>query len=92
MCERREEWLHDAVEPTACVEGAPAHCAALERAVGAAELRRVENLLTLILLDRRWSAHLALIEDIREGIHLQRYGGRVPSPNSRGRSSAPTPP
>jgi len=78
MCERREEWLHDAIEPTACVEGAPDHYAALERVVGAAELRRVENRLTLILLDRRWSAHLALIEDIREGIHLQRYGGRDP--------------
>ena len=50
----------------------------MERAVGAAQLRRVENRLTLILLDRRWSAHLALIEDIREGIHLQRYGGRDP--------------
>ena len=34
--------------------------------------------LTLLLLDRRWSDHLALIEDIREGIHLQRYGGREP--------------
>jgi preprotein translocase subunit SecA len=30
------------------------------------------------LLDRHWSDHLALIEDIREGIHLQRYGGRQP--------------
>jgi preprotein translocase subunit SecA len=78
MCERREEWLHDAIQPTACVEGAPEHYAALERAVGAAELRRAENRLTLILLDRRWSGHLGLIEDIREGIHLQRYGGRDP--------------
>ncbi len=78
MCERREEWLHDAIEPTACIEKAPEHYAELERAVGAAELRRVENRLTLILLDQRWSAHLALIEDIREGIHLQRYGGRNP--------------
>ena len=30
------------------------------------------------VLDRGWSDHLALIEDIREGIHLQRYGGREP--------------
>jgi preprotein translocase subunit SecA len=78
MCERRQEWLHDAIEPTACAEGAPEHYADLEPAVGAAELRRVENRLTLILLDRRWSGHLGLIEDIREGIHLQRYGGRDP--------------
>ncbi len=37
-----------------------------------------ERRLALILLDRRWSDHLALIDDIREGIHLQRYGGRLP--------------
>jgi len=41
-------------------------------------LRRTENRLTMHLLDRRWSAHLALVEDIREGIHLQRLGGREP--------------
>ena len=75
---RREELLHDVSEPTACAEGAPAHHAVLARAVGARELSRVENRLTMILLDRRWSDHLRLIEDIREGIHLQRYGGRDP--------------
>jgi hypothetical protein len=32
----------------------------------------------MLILDRRWSDHLRLIEDIREGIHLQRYGGRDP--------------
>ena len=32
----------------------------------------------MLVLDRRWSDHLRLIEDIREGIHLQRYGGRDP--------------
>ena len=30
------------------------------------------------VLDDRWADHLALIEDVREGIHLQRYGGREP--------------
>jgi preprotein translocase subunit SecA len=39
---------------------------------------RVENRLTMLVLDRRWRDHLRLIEDIREGIHLQRYGGRDP--------------
>jgi preprotein translocase subunit SecA len=75
---RRAELLRNETEPVACAEGAPEHHAALKRAVGAAELRRAENALTLLLLDRRWSDHLALIEDIREGIHLQRYGGREP--------------
>ncbi len=75
---RREELLHDASEPTACAEAAPEHHASLSRAVGAAEVARAENRLTMLVLDRRWSDHLRLIEDIREGIHLQRYGGRDP--------------
>ncbi|MEW5982957.1 MAG: accessory Sec system translocase SecA2 [Acidobacteriota bacterium] len=78
MCERREGLLHGDAGISVCAEGAPAHHAALARTVGADASRRVERELTLILLDRRWSSHLALIDDIREGIHLQRYGGRNP--------------
>jgi preprotein translocase subunit SecA len=78
ICARREELLHDASEPTACAEAAPEHHAALVRAAGAAEVARAENRLTMLVLDRRWSDHLRLIEDIREGIHLQRYAGRDP--------------
>lgn len=78
MTERREDLLRDSDESLVCAEGAPAHYAMLSRAVGVAEVRRAERTLTLVLLDRRWSHHLALIDDIREGIHLQRYGGRDP--------------
>jgi preprotein translocase subunit SecA len=41
-------------------------------------VRSAERQLSLLVLDRHWSDHLALIDDIREGIHLQRYGGREP--------------
>jgi preprotein translocase subunit SecA len=78
VCQRREELLHDASEPTACAEAAPDHHAALSRAAGSVEVARAENRLTMLVLDRRWSDHLRLIEDVREGIHLQRYGGRDP--------------
>jgi hypothetical protein len=78
VCARREELLQDVSEPTACAEAAPDHHAALSRAAGAREVARAENRLTMLVLDRRWSDHLRLIEDIREGIHLQRYGGRDP--------------
>ncbi len=78
MCERREDLLHGEAEASVCAEGAPEHYAALEREVGPETLRRVERQLSLIFLDRRWSSHIGLIEDIREGIHLQRYGGRNP--------------
>ena len=34
--------------------------------------------LFLSTVDRFWADHLAAVEDLREGIHLQRYGGREP--------------
>jgi preprotein translocase subunit SecA len=78
MFDHRHGLLEDDGSPGICADGAPDHYAALARAVGADHLHAVERRLALILLDRRWSDHLALIEDIREGIHLQRYGGRLP--------------
>jgi preprotein translocase subunit SecA len=76
--ERRQAYLVDQVEPDACAEGAPEHYRALVEAAGPAAVRRAEQRLTMHLLDRAWSDHLGLIEDIREGIHLQRLGGREP--------------
>lgn len=78
VCERRQELLRDEIEPAFCEDEAPDHYEKLESMVGPRALRHSENLLTMHLLDRHWSDHLALIEDIREGIHLQRYGGRQP--------------
>jgi preprotein translocase subunit SecA len=78
LCEQRQALLNDDEPSSICVEEAPEHHAALVRAVGEERLRHTEKRLALVLLDRRWSDHLALIDDIREGIHLQRYGGRLP--------------
>ena len=74
----RQALFSNDVEPATCERIAPGHYRDLERAVGADALRRAENLLTMHLVDRHWCHHLALVEDIREGIHLQRYGGREP--------------
>jgi preprotein translocase subunit SecA len=41
-------------------------------------LREAAQRIAVHVLDKGWADHLALIEDIREGIHLQRYGGREP--------------
>ncbi len=76
--ERRQELLSDEIEPAFCEDESPDHYRELESLVGPTALRHTENLLTMHLLDRHWSDHLALIEDIREGIHLQPYGGRQP--------------
>ena len=74
----RQELLRDEADPGACAEHAAEHYAALSAAAGADAVRRAEQRLTIHALDRAWADHLALIDDVREGIHLQRYGGREP--------------
>jgi preprotein translocase subunit SecA len=74
----REAWLTGAAEPAVCERDAPDHYRRLVATVGAEGVRSAERQLSLLVLDRHWSDHLALIDDIREGIHLQRYGGREP--------------
>jgi preprotein translocase subunit SecA len=76
--EQRQACLLGLAEPGICAAGAPDHYRTLVAAVGEPAVRRVEQHVMMYLLDRAWSDHLAFIEDIREGIHLQRYGGRDP--------------
>jgi len=76
--ERRQAYLLDEADPGVCADGAPDHYRRLAEAAGADEVRRAEQRLAIHFLDRAWSDHLALIEDIREGIHLQRLGGKEP--------------
>jgi preprotein translocase subunit SecA len=78
MFDHRLGLLDDDGGPGMCAEEAPEQHAELVRGAGADQVRDAERRLALILLDRRWSDHLALIDDIREGIHLQRFGGRAP--------------
>jgi preprotein translocase subunit SecA len=74
----RQELLQGESDPGVWAERAPDKHRSLVEAAGADAVRRAEQRITLHVLDRAWSEHLALIEDIREGIHLQRYGGREP--------------
>jgi preprotein translocase subunit SecA len=74
----RQELLRDESDPAVCAELASEKYEALVAAVGADAVRHAEQRVTVHVLDKEWSEHLALIEDIREGIHLQRYGGREP--------------
>ena len=76
--ERRQAWLFDEADPDVCAEGAPEHYRALVEATGGDAVRHAEQQLAMHFLDHAWSDHLALIEDIREGIHLQRLGGKEP--------------
>ncbi len=74
----RQELLHDEADPGICVEGAPDRYETFVTAVGVDAVRHAEQRIAIHALDAAWADHLALIEDIREGIHLQRYGGREP--------------
>jgi preprotein translocase subunit SecA len=51
---------------------------ALVTAVGEEAVRRAELTATLFQIDRAWRDHLALIADVREGIHLVTLGGQDP--------------
>jgi preprotein translocase subunit SecA len=74
----RHDLLHGESDPGVWEKEAPEKHAALAAAVGVEAVRRAERRVTMFVLDREWAEHLALIEDVREGIHLQRYGGREP--------------
>ncbi len=74
----RQELLDGDADPAVCAKRAAEHYTALVGQVGAEAVRQAEQLVTVHALDHAWAEHLTLIEDIREGIHLQRYGGREP--------------
>jgi preprotein translocase subunit SecA len=76
--EWRQSLLADESDPGICAESCAEHHETLAEAAGVDAVRHAEQAIVIRLLDERWAEHLALIEDIREGIHLQRYGGREP--------------
>ncbi len=76
---RRRQVLADTDTSSFLKATAPRHYAKLNAAAGGEALRQVERTILLYHMDREWSDHLAHIADIREGIHLYRFGGRVPS-------------
>jgi preprotein translocase subunit SecA len=76
--EWRQSLLAGESDPGICAGDCADHHAALVAAAGIESVRRAEQSIVVRVLDDRWADHLAFIEDVREGIHLQRYGGREP--------------
>jgi len=56
----------------------PALYEARRAEVGETAVKEAERLITLLLTDRTWRAHLAEIADLRDGIHLVGLGGLSP--------------
>src|SRR5262249_19625570 len=74
----RESLLEDDADPVICATAAAERYEALVREAGADAVRRAEQAVTIHALQRGWADHLGRTEEIREGIHLQRYGGGEP--------------
>ncbi len=74
----RQELLRGEADSGVCAERAPEQYQALVEGVGLDAVRQAEQRVTVHVLDQAWADNLAYIEDIREGIHLQRYAGREP--------------
>ena len=59
-------------------KSSPERCAEVEEKVGAEELARAARLVVLAHLDEAWSDHLAVLDDVREGIHLRALARESP--------------
>jgi preprotein translocase subunit SecA len=56
----------------------PTRREALARGAGEPAVREAERKVMLFAIDRAWRDHLALVADVREGIHLVKLGGQDP--------------
>ncbi len=59
-------------------KSSPERCAEVEEKVGTEELARAARLVVLAHLDEAWSDHLAVLDDVREGIHLRALARESP--------------
>jgi preprotein translocase subunit SecA len=75
---RREEILLDGSDLGFLDEKAPERYSDLESLLGKDRIQNIEKTITLFQIDRCWAEHLAMIADVREGIHLASVGGNSP--------------
>jgi len=75
---RRHEILADGSDLGFLDEVAPKHFSKLVSLMDEDRMRQIEKQITLYAIDRCWTDHLAVIADIREGIHLTSVGGQSP--------------
>ena len=76
--ELRRRALLDGELPRDVEERCTAELAAMGACIGPEPAWKALINCLLDSLDRFWAEHLEYIEELREGIHLQRYGGREP--------------
>jgi preprotein translocase subunit SecA len=75
---RRQEILFDGSHLGFLEEVAPKLYSKVDSLVGNERMHDIEQRITLYAIDQCWTDHLAMIADIREGIHLASVGGQSP--------------
>jgi preprotein translocase subunit SecA len=75
---RRQEILGDGSNLGYLENAAPELYSELESLMEKKRMHNIEQQITLYAIDRCWTEHLAMIADIREGIHLTSVGGQSP--------------
>ncbi len=78
VCEHRRPLLVGTAPPGVLQERVPAACESARQALGEVALQDLERRLTLHAIDECWSEHLAVVTEIRDGIHLAGVGGLSP--------------
>ncbi len=76
--ERRQEILLDGSDFGFLEEKTPERYSELRSLMGKDRIQSIEKTITLFQIDRCWAEHLALVADVREGIHLASVGGKSP--------------
>lgn len=76
--ERRQEILYDGSDLGFLDEKTPERYSELKSLMGKDRIQNIEKTITLFQIDRCWAEHLAMIADVREGIHLASVGGKSP--------------
>jgi preprotein translocase subunit SecA len=74
----RKALLNSEVELELCATRLPERYANLSARFGPEALQRAERAITLYHIDAAWAEHLALLTEIREGIHLVELARREP--------------
>jgi preprotein translocase subunit SecA len=59
-------------------ESSPARCAEIREQLGEEVLTKAARLIVLAHLDEAWSDHIAVLDDVREGIHLRALARESP--------------
>jgi preprotein translocase subunit SecA len=76
--ERRQEILLDGSDFGFLEKKTPQRFSELKSLMEKVRIQSIEKAITLFQIDRCWAEHLALIADVREGIHLASVGGKSP--------------